>query len=136
MSDDILIGIDAGTSVIKSVAFTVTGEQIAVAAIPNSYASVGGGGVEQDMARTWIDTAATLRQLTERVPNLADRLIAIAVTAPGRRHVAGRCGRRAGGAGVAVARFARRLDRRGSDAALRTIRRTTTAPAPASTPAR
>jgi sugar (pentulose or hexulose) kinase len=37
MKDGILIGIDAGTSVIKSVAFTTTGEQIAAAAIPNRY---------------------------------------------------------------------------------------------------
>ena len=35
MKDGVLIGIDAGTSVIKSVAFTVAGEQIASAAIPN-----------------------------------------------------------------------------------------------------
>ena len=37
MKDGMLIGIDAGTSVIKSVAFTTTGEQIAAAAIPNRY---------------------------------------------------------------------------------------------------
>ena len=29
MKDGVLIGIDAGTSVLKSVAFTLTGEQIA-----------------------------------------------------------------------------------------------------------
>ena len=49
MTRDILIGIDAGTSVIKSVAFTLAGEQIAVAARPNIYATPGGGQVEQDM---------------------------------------------------------------------------------------
>lgn len=83
MKDGVLIGIDAGTSVIKSIAFTTAGEQIAVAAIPNSYATLSDGGAEQDMTRTWADAAATLRQLAEKVPNLADRTIAIAVTGQG-----------------------------------------------------
>ena len=83
MKDGVLIGIDAGTSVIKSVAFSATGEQIASAAIANSYENLAGGGVEQDMARTWRDAAATLQQLSEKIPNLAARLIAISVTGQG-----------------------------------------------------
>lgn len=83
MTDGVLIGIDAGTSVIKSIAFTVTGEQIAAAAIPNRYQTFPDGGAEQDMARTWTDTAATLKELSEKVPNLKDRLIAISVTGQG-----------------------------------------------------
>lgn len=80
---DVLIGIDAGTSVIKSVAFDTAGRQIAAAALPNRYETLPGGGAEQDLARTWTDTAATLRQLADKVPNLADRVIAIAVTGQG-----------------------------------------------------
>ena len=34
---DILIGIDAGTSVIKAVAFDAGGRQLAVASTPNRY---------------------------------------------------------------------------------------------------
>src|SRR5262249_16638215 len=83
MSGDVLIGIDAGSSVIKSVAFTPAGEQIAMAAVPNRYEAVAGGGVEQDMLRTWTDTAATLRQLGERVPDLARRVLAVCVTGQG-----------------------------------------------------
>jgi erythritol kinase (D-erythritol 1-phosphate-forming) len=83
MKDEVLIGIDAGTSVIKSVAFTCDGTQLASAAIANSYVTLADGGAEQDMARTWADTAATLRQLAEKVPNLASRLLAIAVTGQG-----------------------------------------------------
>jgi erythritol kinase len=83
MSDGVLIGIDAGTSVIKSVAFTTAGEQIAAAAIPNAYQTFADGGAEQDMARTWRDAAETLRQLTEKIPDLARRLVAIAVTGQG-----------------------------------------------------
>lgn len=37
---DILIGIDAGTSVIKSVAFDLGGRQLAMTAVPNSYEAV------------------------------------------------------------------------------------------------
>jgi len=83
MTRDILIGVDSGTSLIKSVAFTAAGEQIAVAALPNEYATVAGGGVEQDLQRTWTDCAATLRQLADKVPNLAARVIAIGITAQG-----------------------------------------------------
>jgi erythritol kinase len=83
MKDGIIIGIDAGTSVIKSVAFSTDGTQLAVAALPNTYTSSAGGAAEQDMAITWADTAATLRQLHDQIPNLAQRTIAISVTAQG-----------------------------------------------------
>ncbi|CAN7404080.1 carbohydrate kinase [Mesorhizobium amorphae] len=80
---DVLIGVDAGTSVIKSVAFDTAGRQIAAAALPNTYETLPGGGAEQDLARTWADTATTLRQLADKVPDLASRVIAIAVTGQG-----------------------------------------------------
>ncbi len=83
MSADLIIGIDAGTSVIKSIAFSTRGEQIAVDALPNLYERTAGGGVEQDMARTWADTAATLRGLAAKVPGLAERTLAVAVTGQG-----------------------------------------------------
>jgi erythritol kinase len=80
---DILIGIDAGTSVIKSVAFDAAGRQVACASLPNRYDTLAGGGAEQDLARTWTDTATTLRQLADLVPDLAARTMAIAVTGQG-----------------------------------------------------
>ncbi|QKD04983.1 FGGY-family carbohydrate kinase [Mesorhizobium loti] len=80
---DVLIGIDAGTSVIKSIAFDTAGRQIAAAALPNHYETLPGGGAEQDLARTWSDAATTLRQLADKVPNLANRTVAIAVTGQG-----------------------------------------------------
>jgi erythritol kinase (D-erythritol 1-phosphate-forming) len=83
MRDGILIGIDAGTSVIKSVAFTLHGQQLAVAALPNEYVNLPNGGVEQDMARTWVDTAKSLRLLAEKVPDLASRALALGVTGQG-----------------------------------------------------
>ena len=83
MARDLLIGVDAGTSVIKSVAFTFDGAQVGAAARPNVYRTVEGVGAEQDMAATWDDAAATLRGLAAIVPDLADRTAAIAVTAQG-----------------------------------------------------
>lgn len=80
---DVLIGIDAGTSIIKSIAFDTAGRQIAAAALPNHYETLPGGGAEQDLARTWSDAATTLRQLADKVPNLASRTVAIAVTGQG-----------------------------------------------------
>ncbi|MDW5312566.1 FGGY-family carbohydrate kinase [Rhizobium sp. PL01] len=80
---DILIGIDAGTSVIKSVAFDLGGKQIAACAIANSYESEGGRGVVQDLDRTWADTAKTLSDLAGKVENLASRVAAISVTGQG-----------------------------------------------------
>jgi erythritol kinase (D-erythritol 1-phosphate-forming) len=43
MTRDLIIGIDAGTSVMKAVAFTIWGEQIAMTARPNAYATPGHG---------------------------------------------------------------------------------------------
>lgn len=80
---DVIIGVDAGTSVIKSVAFDLTGKQIAAHARPNSYDATEGVHVEQDMARTWADTAAILRELGELVPDLPSRTAALAVTGQG-----------------------------------------------------
>jgi erythritol kinase (D-erythritol 1-phosphate-forming) len=80
---DIIIGIDAGTSVIKSVAFDLDGKQIAAHAIANRYVTVPGSGAEQEMDRTWDDAAATLRGLSEKIPVLAARTAAIAVTGQG-----------------------------------------------------
>ena len=80
---DILIGIDAGTSVIKSVAFDLAGRQLAAAALPNAYEAVGRAGSVQDLDRTWADAATTLKQLSDKIENLAGRVAAIAVTGQG-----------------------------------------------------
>ncbi|MDJ0684613.1 MAG: FGGY-family carbohydrate kinase [Alphaproteobacteria bacterium] len=80
---DILIGIDAGTSVIKSIAFDLTGAQIAVGSRPNRYTSRPDGAAFQSMDDTWDDCAATMRDLGESVPNLASRVAAVAVTGQG-----------------------------------------------------
>lgn len=80
---DLIVGIDAGTSVIKAVAFDLEGRQVAVASLPNTYEERPGGAVEQDMARTWADAGRVLRMLGEELPGLAARTAALAVTGQG-----------------------------------------------------
>ena len=79
----VIVGIDAGTSVVKSVAFDLSGRQVAVASRPNSFSRVEGGGAEQDMARTFAETAETLSELMERLPGGASSVAAVAVTGQG-----------------------------------------------------
>jgi erythritol kinase (D-erythritol 1-phosphate-forming) len=80
---DILIGIDAGTSVIKAVAFDLAGKQLATAAIPNSYRTGKDGSATQSLTQTWADCTAALRGLSDKVENLGRRTAALAVTAQG-----------------------------------------------------
>ena len=83
MRRDVIVGVDAGTSMIKAVAFDLDGNEIAAAGLPNHYVDLPGGGVEQDMARTWRDAAAVLRDLAGLMPDLDRRALALAVTGQG-----------------------------------------------------
>ncbi|WP_116134459.1 FGGY-family carbohydrate kinase [Tropicimonas sp. IMCC34043] len=80
---DIIVGIDAGTSVLKAVAFDLSGRQLASASVRNSYATGPGGAVTQSMPRTWTDCVAALRGLHDRIDGLAARVAALAVTGQG-----------------------------------------------------
>lgn len=79
----IIIGIDAGTSVIKAVAFDLHGHQIASASARNQYATGDDGSATQSLAQTWIDCVAALRGLGDKVPDLARRTAAMSVTGQG-----------------------------------------------------
>ena len=80
---DVLIGIDSGTSVVKAVAFDLSGRQIASAAVLNSYATGADGSARQSLHRTWADCVQALRGLGEKVEDLSRRTAALAVTAQG-----------------------------------------------------
>lgn len=82
-SGDIILGLDSGTSVVKAVAFSLTGEQLDCASARNRYVRGKDGSAQQSMSQTWQDAAAAIRQLAERVENLAARVVAVAVTAQG-----------------------------------------------------
>jgi len=84
MSDpDIIVGVDAGTSVIKAVAFDLGGRQIADASVLNHYRTAPDGSACQSLDQTWTDCTAALRKLGEKVEGLARRTAAIAVTGQG-----------------------------------------------------
>lgn len=80
---DVILGIDAGTSVIKAVAFDLAGAQLAISAVPNRYTTRDDGGVTQPLAQTWDDCVAAIRGLHDRLPDLASRTAALSVTAQG-----------------------------------------------------
>ncbi|WP_274424758.1 FGGY-family carbohydrate kinase [Chelativorans sp. YIM 93263] len=80
---DILIGIDAGTSVIKAVAFDLSGRQVADASVLNHYQTGLDGSASQSLEQTWADCASALRQLCDKLDSLARRTVAIAVTGQG-----------------------------------------------------
>lgn len=82
-SRDIIIGIDAGTSVIKAVAFDLGGTQIATSAVRNRYRTGADGSAVQSLPGTWSDCAQALRGLGEKVEHLGARVAAVAVTGQG-----------------------------------------------------
>lgn len=82
-TQNIIIGIDAGTSVIKAVAFDLSGRQIATASVRNRYVTGDDGSATQPLAQTWADCASALRGLGEKVPDLAARTAAVSVTGQG-----------------------------------------------------
>lgn len=80
---DLIVGIDAGTSVMKAVAFSLSGRQVASASVRNSYQVGEGGAVTQSLDQTWTDCVRALLLLKDKVERLAERTAAIAVTGQG-----------------------------------------------------
>jgi erythritol kinase len=78
-----VIAVDAGTSMIKALAFALDGTPLAAAARPNRYECLADGGVEQDMRQTWRDVAGALGELAQRIAGLGVEVVALAVTGQG-----------------------------------------------------
>ncbi len=85
MSRAVLIALDSGTSVVKAVAFAADGSILATQSRPNAYTLLPGGGVEQDMRRTWDDAAAVLAALAAELAarHPAAEIAALAITGQG-----------------------------------------------------
>jgi len=81
MERDVIIGIDAGTSVMKAVAFSADGDELAIASRPNQVRYGAGGHAEQDQDFTWDSLTAVLRDIVATVPR--DRIAALALTGQG-----------------------------------------------------
>lgn len=80
-SGEIVVGVDAGTSVIKAVAFSLSGEQLAISSVRNRYTTGADGSATQSMAATWSDCATAIRGLSDKID--ATRVAAVAVTGQG-----------------------------------------------------
>ncbi|MEM9425815.1 MAG: FGGY-family carbohydrate kinase [Pseudomonadota bacterium] len=79
----VIIGVDAGTSVIKAVAFSISGQQLAVSSVRNSYALSADGAATQSMAQTWEDCAKAISGLGQQIDRLAPHVVAVSVTGQG-----------------------------------------------------
>ena len=82
-SADLVIGVDAGTSVLKAVAFDLAGRQLAISSVRNAYKMGADGSATQSLQQTWSDCAAALRGLSDKIDNLAARVAAVALTGQG-----------------------------------------------------
>ena len=80
---DILVGLDAGTSVIKAVAFDLAGNSLAQASVQNETIVRSRGAAEQDIVAVWGGACTCLRDLADKVPDLRRRTIGLGVTAQG-----------------------------------------------------
>ncbi|MFD1383671.1 FGGY-family carbohydrate kinase [Rhodanobacter aciditrophus] len=83
MNSQLIIGIDAGTSVVKAVAFTTSGEQVATSSVRNSYQTGLDGSATQSLSQTWADCVSALQGLSEKVTHFKERVIALSVTGQG-----------------------------------------------------
>ncbi len=83
MSKDVIIGVDAGTSVLKAVAFTTNGKELASASTPNIYKTSNDGGVTQSPNQTWENCVKIISDLCLKLPGLENRTLVISITGQG-----------------------------------------------------
>jgi sugar (pentulose or hexulose) kinase len=78
MSPDLLLGIDSGTSVVKSVIFDQAGQELAVARRETPLLSPQPGYAEVDMRALWAAAAETIREVVDAVG--AERIAAVGLS--------------------------------------------------------
>lgn len=81
MTSRVIIALDAGTSVLKAVAFDIEGRPVALEARQNRYVEDGRGAAEQDMEATWQDAAAVITGLVTRLDGA--EIVGLAITGQG-----------------------------------------------------
>ncbi|NLQ18319.1 carbohydrate kinase [Marinomonas sp. M1K-6] len=80
---DLIVGIDAGTSVIKAVAFSLDGKQVAVSSVRNTYNTTFDGAATQSLGQTWDDCVCAIKGLSQKIEGFQQRVVALAVTGQG-----------------------------------------------------
>ena len=83
MNEDVIIGIDAGTSVLKAVAFSINGKELASSSINNAYNISDDGTATQSPKETWKKCVKIISDLCLQLPGLESRTIIISVTGQG-----------------------------------------------------
>ncbi len=83
MDKDIIIGVDAGTSVIKAVAFTVNGKELGVSTVQNEYNVSNDGKATQSLELTWNNCCKAIKNLKDQFGNIENRVCLISVTGQG-----------------------------------------------------
>ncbi|MFC7157186.1 FGGY-family carbohydrate kinase [Halomarina halobia] len=78
----VLLGIDAGTTVIKTVAFTLDGASLHRSSVENAVENPESGWAEQSMETTWGKTARTVRAVVESLEEDAE-IVGLGVTGQG-----------------------------------------------------
>jgi len=78
---EVVVGVDAGTSMIKAVAFSPEGEALCVSRRENEVLAPRQGWREQDMDDTWDATAATLRAVVDELDD--EEVVGVGVTGQG-----------------------------------------------------
>ncbi|AGB37097.1 FGGY-family carbohydrate kinase [Natronococcus occultus] len=80
--EEVLIGVDAGTTNIKSIAMDPSGSQLYVASRENPVQTPAERWIEQDMETTWRLTAETIREVVEQIPD-SRPILGVGITAQG-----------------------------------------------------
>ncbi len=83
MDKDIIIGVDAGTSVIKAVGYSLDGKEIESSSVPNKYKILDNGQVTQSLEDTWKNFIKVILDLKIKINNLENRVSVISVTGQG-----------------------------------------------------
>lgn len=77
----LILALDAGTSVLKAMAFDLDGQPAGLASHPNRYCERPGGVAEQDMAETWASAARVIADLAAKLEGA--EIIGLAITGQG-----------------------------------------------------
>jgi sugar (pentulose or hexulose) kinase len=83
MTQDCVLTIDAGTSVLKGAVLDSTGTQLAFAEVTMTILHPFEGACEMDMNAVWEGFCGVCRQLATAVPNAWSRLVGVAITGQG-----------------------------------------------------
>ena len=74
MSKEIIVGLDAGTSLIKFVAFDKYGKYIDSASVENKVYYREGGKAEQNLEETWNKVIEAFKLLNNKIDCLSEKL--------------------------------------------------------------